>query len=100
LGAGLRYGQGLAGLAALSGYLPLADKAAAERDPANGHTPIFQAHGRNDGVIPVARAAASRDQLQGMGQPLEWHEYPMEHSVCMEEVQALQAWLRRVLATS
>jgi phospholipase/carboxylesterase len=100
LGAGLRYGQGLAGLAALSGYLPLADKAAAERHPANGQTPIFQAHGRNDGVIPVARAAASRDQLQAMGQPLDWHEYPMEHSVCMEEVQALQTWMRRVLATN
>ena len=97
LGAGLRYPARLAGLAALSGYVPLADSTAAERSPANRDTPVFQAHGRNDGVIPVARGSAGRDLLKGLGQPVEWHEYPMEHSVCMEEVQALQQWLRRVL---
>ena len=97
IGAGLRYPARLAGLAALSGYVPLADSTAAERNPANRDTPVFQAHGRNDGVIPVARGAVGRDLLLSMGQPVEWHEYPMEHSVCMEEVQALQQWLRRVL---
>ena len=97
LGAGLRYDQRLAGLAALSGYVPLANTTAAERHAANHDTPVFQAHGRSDGVIPVARGIAARDLLLGLGQPVEWHDYPMEHSVCIEEVQALQQWLLRVL---
>jgi phospholipase/carboxylesterase len=97
LGAGLRYRDSLAGLVAMSGYLPLADTLAAERAPANTGTPVFQAHGRRDGVIALPRAEATRDQLLALGQPLEWHEYPMEHAVCMEEVQAIQAFLRRVL---
>jgi phospholipase/carboxylesterase len=98
LGAGLRYRARLAGLVAMSGYMPLADTLAAERTPANIDTPVFQAHGRGDGVIALPRATATRDQLLSIGQPLEWHDYPMEHSVCMEEVQAIQAFLRRVLA--
>jgi phospholipase/carboxylesterase len=98
LGAGLRYHARLAGLAGLSGYVPLADTLAAERHPANRDTPLFLAHGRNDGIVPMARGAAGRDLLQSLGQPLEWHEYPMEHSVCIEEIHALQGWLRRVLA--
>ena len=61
-------------------------------------TPVFLAHGRSDGVVPLARGTGSRDALQQLGQPVEWHDYPMEHSVCMEEVQALQAWLLKVLA--
>jgi phospholipase/carboxylesterase len=60
---------------------------------------VFQAHGRSDGVIALPRASATRDQLLALRQPLEWHDYPMEHSVCIEEVQHLQAFLRRVLAT-
>ena len=98
LGAGLRHAHRLAGLAGLSGYLPLSDTTAAERHDANVLTPLFLAHGRNDGVVPLARGAAGRDLLQGLGQPLEWHDYPMEHSVCMEEVQALQRWLLKVLS--
>lgn len=98
LGAGLRCGQRLAGLAGLSGYLPLAETTAAELQPANRETPVFLAHGRQDGVVPMARGAAARDLLQAQGQPLEWHDYPMEHSVCIEEVQALQRWLLHVLA--
>ena len=97
LGAGLRHAHRLAGLAGLSGYLPLSDTTAAERHSANAQTPLFLAHGRNDGVVSMARGAAGRDLLQGLGQPLEWHDYPMEHSVCMEEVQALQRWLLKVL---
>jgi len=97
LGAGLRHAHTLAGLAGMSGYVPLAASTAAERHPANAHTPVFLAHGRNDGVVPLARGSAGRDLLQGLGQPVEWHEYPMEHSVCMEEIQALQQWLLRVL---
>jgi phospholipase/carboxylesterase len=97
LGAGLRHAQPLAGMAGLSGYLPLSDTTAQERHSANTQTPVFLAHGRRDGVVPLARGAAGRDLLQGLGQPLQWHDYPMEHSVCMEEVQALQQWLLKVL---
>jgi len=97
LGAGLRHPERLAGLAGMSGYVPLADTTAAERHAANADTPVFLAHGRNDGVVPLARGAAGRDLLQGLGQPVEWHDYPMEHSVCMEEVQALNRWLLQVL---
>ena len=98
LGAGLRHPERLAGLAGLSGYVPLADTTAAERHAANRDTPVFLAHGRSDGVVPLARGIAGRDLLQALGQPIEWHDYPMEHSVCMEEVQALNRWLLRVLA--
>ena len=95
--AGLRYPQRLGGLAALSGYLPLADTTAAERHAANADVPIFMAHGKRDGVITLDRAVASRDALNKLGYRIEWHEYPMEHSVCMEEVQAIDSWLRQVL---
>ncbi len=98
LGAGLRCPQRLAGLAGMSGYLPLADRAATERDAASQGLPVFLAHGRSDGVVPLARGAAARDALQQLGHPVEWHEYPMEHSVCMDEVAALRQWLLRVLA--
>lgn len=96
LGAGLRHHARLAGLAGLSGYLPLAETTAAERHAANASTPVFLAHGRRDGIVPLARGAAGRDLLQGLGQPVLWQDYPMEHSVCIEEVQALNAWLLQV----
>ena len=98
LGAGLRYPKRLAGLVGMSGYLPLAATLDAERHAANAQTPLFLAHGQRDGIVPLARGVASRDQLVAAGQPVEWHDYPMEHSVCIEEVQALQQWLLRVLA--
>ena len=97
LGAGLRHPERLAGLAGLSGYVPLADTTAAERHPANRETPVFLAHGRSDGVVPLVRGIAGRDLLQSLGQPVAWHDYPMEHSVCMGEVQALNGWLLKVL---
>ncbi|HET7866801.1 MAG TPA: alpha/beta hydrolase [Burkholderiaceae bacterium] len=97
---GVRHGERLAGLAGLSGYLPLATTTAAERSAANRDLPIFQAHGLHDPMIPVQRGRASRDALQALGYPVEWHEYPMEHSVCLEEVADLNAWLLRVLATA
>ncbi|MDP2004451.1 MAG: carboxylesterase [Rubrivivax sp.] len=97
LGAGLRYGQRLAGLVGLSGYLPLAETTAAERRDANALTPVFLAHGRQDGVVPLARGTTSRDLLLAQGQPLDWHDYPMQHAVCLEEIQALQQWLLGVL---
>ena len=96
--AGLRCAQRLAGLAGLSGYLPLATTTAAEANPANRDVPVFMAHGSRDEVVSPERGRSSRDQLQALGYTVEWHEYPMEHSVCIEEVRALQAFLRRVLA--
>jgi phospholipase/carboxylesterase len=96
--AGVRHPQRLAGLAGLSGYLPLADTTAAERHAANHGVPVFLGHGNRDGVVPLARGAAARDVLAGLGHPVEWHDYPMEHSVCAEEVGALNDWLLKVLA--
>ena len=96
--AGLRYPERLAGLAGLSGYLPLAGTTAAERHEANRDVPIFLAHGRSDPMVPMARGTASRDALAALGYSVEWHDYPMEHSVCMEEVTELNRWLLRVWA--
>ena len=95
---GLRHSERLAGIAGLSGYLPLADKTAAERSAANQDVPIFLAHGSRDGVVALPRATASRDALTALGYPVEWHEYLMEHSVCPQEIADLGRWLRRVLA--
>jgi phospholipase/carboxylesterase len=97
LHTGLRQAEPLAGLLALSTYLPLADLFAAERHGAAAATPIFMAHGDADAVIPISRARASRDALIALGHPLEWHEYSMGHSVAEEEVHDIAAFLRRVL---
>jgi phospholipase/carboxylesterase len=94
---GLRHAEPLAGLAGLSGYLPLAATTAQERSPASAQVPIFMAHGRNDPMIALARAVASRDALLALGHTVEWHDYPMQHSVCAEEVADLNRWLLRVL---
>ena len=95
---GLRHDERLAGLAGLSGYLPLAAKAEAERHAANRDTPVFLAHGTGDPVIPIARGRQSRDALVSLGHAVEWHEYPMPHSVCAAEIADLNRWLLRVLA--
>ena len=97
---GLRQSHRLAGLVGLSGYLPLAATTEAERNPANQHTPIFLAHGTEDPVVPLQRAIASRDQLQALGYRVDWHQYPMPHSVCPDEVADIDAFLKRVLATA
>ena len=97
---GLRHAERLAGLLGLSGYLPLAGHLAAERSPANAAVPIFQAHGTQDGVIPIARAMQSRDALLALGYPVEWHAYLMAHSVSAAEVGDANAWLNRVLDAS
>ena len=94
---GLRHAEALGGIVGLSGYLPLAAKAAAERHLANHTTPIFLAHGQHDGVVQLPRAEASRDALITLGYPVEWHTYPMAHSVCPQEIADLTLWLRRVL---
>jgi phospholipase/carboxylesterase len=95
--AGLRYGERLAGIMALSTYLPLAGTLAAERAPANADVPIFMAHGQYDDLIPLQRAQASRERLEKLGYAVEWHDYPMPHSVCAPEVADISAFLARVL---
>ena len=98
LQAGLRHGERLAGIMALSTYVPLADRLAAEANPANLGVPIFMAHGTADPMIPLARAQASRDLLLEQGYALEWSEYRMPHSVCPQEIADIGVWLGRVLA--
>ncbi|MEK7437145.1 MAG: alpha/beta hydrolase-fold protein [Pseudomonadota bacterium] len=97
LQAGLRHGERLAGVMALSTYLPIADKLAAEAHPANRDVPLFMAHGTHDPMIPIARAQESRDLLLRQAYAPEWHEYRMEHSVCPQEIADIGVWLRRVL---
>ena len=95
---GLRYPQRLAGLVGLSGYLPLAGSTAAEAAAANRDVPIFLAHGTQDPVLVPERGSRSRDELLALGYPVEWHEYPMPHSVSPEEIADLNRWLLKVLA--
>jgi phospholipase/carboxylesterase len=94
---GLRHPEQLAGLLCLSGYVPLSARLAIERTDAGKATPIFMAHGRYDNVVPFNRAEASRDLLVSLGYQLEWHEYAMQHTLCLEEVQHISAWLKKVL---
>lgn len=98
LQTGLRYPDRLAGIMALSTYLPIAGTVAGESQAAHRDLPIFMAHGDLDPIVPVARARDSRGFLEGLGYPVEWHEYRMPHSVCVEEIAHLGGWLRRVLA--
>ncbi|MGH9464470.1 MAG: alpha/beta hydrolase [Thermoanaerobaculia bacterium] len=94
---GLRHGERLAGLMALSTYLPLPEQVAAEAAPANRDVPVFQAHGLYDPLVPLALGRATRDWLAERGYPGEWHEYPIQHQVCLEEIEEIGAWLARVL---
>ena len=93
----LRQKQRLAGVMALSTYLPLSRTLEKERTPENGALPIFMAHGRFDNMIPMDRAAISRDALLALGYAVQWHEYPMPHSVCPEEISDIAAFLLRIL---
>jgi phospholipase/carboxylesterase len=95
---GVRAPQRLAGLMGLSGWLPLADTTAAEGSEANRDVPIFLAHGTADPIVPHARGAAARDTLAGLGYPVEFHDYPMQHSVSDAETRDAHAWLLKVLA--
>jgi phospholipase/carboxylesterase len=92
-----RYGERLAAVMALSAYLPLAERLETERAAANSATPIFMAHGISDPVLPFALGTASRDELNALGYPVEWHQYPMAHAVCQSEVADIRSFLLRVL---
>lgn len=93
LAAGLRHADRLAGIIALSTYLPLQDSLTAERSAANTLTPIFWGHGTGDPIVPLTRGVASRDLLNSLGYAVDWHTYPMPHSVCAEEVADLRQWI-------
>jgi phospholipase/carboxylesterase len=98
LQTGLRHPERLAGIMALSTYLPIPAVLKAEASDASRQTPIFMAHGVADPLIPLSRASTSRDALSSIGYRVEWHEYPMPHAVCAEEIADIAKWLRRVLA--
>ena len=95
--AGLRHAERLAGILALSTYLVQADRLPAEAAGANRDVPIFMAHGTADPVVRFEWGLASRRALEANGNPVEWHQYPIEHSLCLEEVRAIGAWLAKVL---
>lgn len=92
-----RYSQTLAGVLALSTYLPLRSLLAKEKNAANLHTPILMAHGQFDSVISLATAKVSAQALTDNGYLVDWHEYPMAHSVCNEEIAVIRQFLCKVL---
>jgi phospholipase/carboxylesterase len=97
LQTGLRYAEKLAGIMALSCYLPAPQTLAAEAHQANSAISIFMAHGSLDNIIPMTLAAASRHQLRESGYAVTWREYPMAHSVCNDEIADIGEWLQQVL---
>jgi phospholipase/carboxylesterase len=97
LHTGLRHAERLAGIVALSTYLPMTDRLPAEAAAANRDLPIFMAHGTQDPVVQTAWGEASGRALAAAGYPVEWHTYPMPHSVVWEEIVAIRAFLGRIL---
>jgi phospholipase/carboxylesterase len=98
LHTGLRYPERLAGIMALSTYVPISKTLEAEMSQPNRDVPIFMAHGTADPLIPLWLAGSSRQLLERLGYDVQWHEYEMEHSVLWEEIAAISAWLEQVLA--
>lgn len=97
LHTGLRHAENLAGLMALSTYLPLHEKFQNERSVQNQHTPIFMGHGKFDDIIPMETAIGSKTLLEKLGHDVEWHDYPMPHSLCNEEIADIRDFILRVL---
>lgn len=97
LHTGLRYPKRLAGLLALSTYLPLGEQFAKESNPQRKDTPILMCHGDADPMLPLAMGHWSRDLLLERGYELDWREYPMQHQVCAEEIGDIGHWLRQRL---
>lgn len=95
---GLSHADSLAGIVALSAYIPAPAQLEASLSAANRSTPVFAAHGTDDDILPVELGEQARATLEKLGFDIEWHTYPMAHSVCMPEVVALGAWLRARLA--
>ena len=97
LHTGLRHPERIAGIMALSTYVPVEEKLSAEASTANRDVPIFMGHGSDDPIIPLVRAEQSRTLLKSLGYPAEWHKYAMPHSVCPEELADIGTWLGKVL---
>jgi phospholipase/carboxylesterase len=97
LQTGLRQSKLLAGLMALSSYLPMSPIIEVERNAASNSVPIFMGHGITDNIVPLALGRMSRDTLIKLGYEVEWHQYTMPHSVCPEELADIGVWLKRVL---
>ena len=93
---GLRFPHKLAGIIALSGYLPLAMSLQLEKHSANSTTPIFMAHGIFDSIITLDTCNVSRQLLEDLNYNVDWHEYPMAHSVCTEEIEDIARFLKQV----
>ncbi len=98
LSGGLRHAESMAGIIALSGYLPLDKHLAAERSPANSAVPLFIGHGSMDPVVPQVLGILCRDFLRKLGYTIEWHSYPMAHQVCAEEINDLRNWIGERIA--
>ncbi|MBY0577528.1 MAG: alpha/beta hydrolase [Burkholderiales bacterium] len=98
LHAGLRHPSKLAGLLALSTYLPLADTVRDEAHPANSRTPVFMAHGVEDDVIPISAGLASRNALVNLGHDVAWRQYGMAHSVCQDEIEDISGWMTGIIS--
>ncbi|MEM1243322.1 MAG: alpha/beta hydrolase-fold protein [Pseudomonadota bacterium] len=94
---GLRYPEQLAGVIALSCFLPSYQQLLTERSLVNNEIPIFMAHGNADNILPMILGQATKTFLQQAGYPVEWHEYPMQHQVCIEEIQAVSTFIHRNL---
>ncbi len=97
LHAGLRYPEPLAGIIALSSYLPLPDTFVKERDLANQDTPIFMTHGLFDAVVPIMLDQMSKEQLEDLGYQIDWFTYPMAHAVVPEEIDDIYHFLARII---
>ena len=93
LSAGLRFGERLAGVLALSTYLPFPARLAAEKSSANADVPILMCHGQMDPVVDIGMGREARSVLEAQGYAVEWHEYPMEHEVCAVELEEIGQWL-------
>jgi len=100
LHCGLRHHEALAGIMALSCYLPLADRLSSEAQAQNLSTPIFMAQGTQDPIVAYTTAEQSLNTLRNAGYSVEWHEYPMQHSVCLEEINDIGVWLRSHLSSA
>ncbi|MBK6451979.1 MAG: dienelactone hydrolase family protein [Steroidobacteraceae bacterium] len=98
--AGLRYPDRLAGILAMSCYLPLPETLAAERSATNSDVPILLCHGRSDPVVPMAMGLEAREELKAHGYAPEWRDYPMQHAVCIEEIADVARWLKLRLAAA
>ena len=98
--SGLRYPERLAGILAMSCYLPFAETLAADRSTANSDVPILLCHGRGDPVVPIDMGLEAREELKANGYAPEWRDYPMQHAVCMEEIADVARWLQQRLGAT